>query len=456
MLWPESTTRDATGRMIIGGIALTDLARDFDTPLYVFDEQTLRARARRFVAAMAAAYQSSRVLYAGKAYLSPAIVRILHEEGLGLDVVSGGELYGGLLAGVPAAEMTFHGNNKSEAELREAIEAGVGFIAADNDLELDRLIELSAGNKRPVVKQSDAIGTSNEVGSQLGTRVPLLLRLNPGIDVHTHDKIKTGAVDSKFGFPLWTGDAEAACAKAAAAPGLDLAGFHVHLGSQLFDPAASRLAVRRLVEFAAAMRERYGVDTRVISPGGGFGIAYTEQDEEATFAEWANVAADELRAACGEHGLPLPELTVEPGRSIVGPAAVALYEVGASKRIEGVRHYVSVDGGMADNIRPTLYGAVYTAEIANRAASGALEPVTIAGRFCESGDILIKDARLPALRTGDLLAMPSAGAYALPMASNYNAVPRPAVVLVKDGQARLIRRRETYADVFASEIVAAG
>lgn len=431
MLWPETTTRDVDGQMRIGGIALTDLAAEFGTPLYVFDEATLRARARRFVAAMSAAYPKSRVLYAGKAYLSPAIVRILHEEGLGLDVVSGGELYGGKLAGVPPAEMTFHGNNKTEQELEEAIASGVGFIAVDNDLELARLCDLT---------------------SDSGTRVPVLLRLNPGIDVHTHDKIKTGAVDSKFGFPLWTGDAERACAAAAGAPGLDLAGFHVHLGSQLFDPSATKLAVRRLVEFAARMRDAYGVETRVISPGGGFGIAYTEKDEETVFEAWAKAAGSEMVAACEEHGLPLPELTVEPGRSIVGPAAVALYRVGASKRIEGVRHYVAVDGGMADNIRPALYGAVYTAEIVNRNAAGSVSEVTIAGRYCESGDILIKDARLPELRPGDLLAMPSAGAYALPMASNYNAMPRPAAVLVGNGRARLIRRRETYADVFTSEV----
>jgi len=343
-------------------------------------------------------------------------------------------LYGGLLAGVPASEMTFHGNNKSELELREAIEFGVGYIAVDNDLELERLRELS---------------------SMLGTRVPLLLRLNPGIDVHTHDKIKTGAVDSKFGFPLWTGAAETAFAFAAASANLDLQGLHVHLGSQLFDPAACRLAVRTLVEFAARMRDGYRIEANVISPGGGFGIAYTDQDEEAVFEEWAQIAADELRAACNEYGLPLPELTVEPGRAIVGPAAIAVYEVGASKRIEGVRHYVSVDGGMADNIRPTLYGATYSAEIANRDSAGPRRAVTIAGRYCESGDVLIRDALLPEMRPGDLLAMPSAGAYALPMASNYNAVPRPAVVLVSEGAARLIRRRETYGDVFASEVVEA-
>jgi diaminopimelate decarboxylase len=432
MLWPETTTRISSGGLAIGGMPVSELAREFGTPLYIFDEQTLRSRARRFVAALSAAYPKTRVLYAGKAYLSPAIVRLLHEEGIGLDVVSGGELYGGLLAGVPASEMTFHGNNKSVSELREAIEAGVGYIAVDNDLELQRLISLS---------------------DDLGTRVSLLLRLNPGIDVHTHDKIKTGAVDSKFGFPLWSGDAEAACAIAAAAPNLRLDGFHVHLGSQLFDPDACRLAIRKLAQFAARMREKYAVETEVISPGGGFGIAYTEQDEESVFEEWARVAGTELMAACDENGLALPELTVEPGRSLVGPAAIAVYEVGASKRIEGVRHYISVDGGMADNIRPALYGAVYTAEIANRESDGPQERVTIAGRFCESGDILIQDARLPELRPGDLLAMPSAGAYALPMASNYNATPRPAVILVNDGVARLIRRRETYADVFAAEIV---
>lgn len=431
MLWPETTTRDEQGVLTVGGKRLTDLAAEFGTPLYVFDESTLRARARRVVAAMRAAYPRPRVLYAGKAYLSPAIVRLLREEGLGLDVVSGGELYGGLRAGVPASEVTFHGNNKSEAELRQAVEAGVGLIAVDNDLELRRLSALA---------------------NEFGTRVPVLLRLNPGIDVHTHDKIKTGAIDSKFGFPLWSGDAERAVAAVVASGGLDLRGYHAHLGSQLLDPEASRLAVELLIEFGARMRDRHGVSPAVISPGGGFGIAYGEQDDEAVFEEWARITGETAIRASERHGLPLPELTVEPGRSIVGPAAVALYEIGASKAIPGVRHYVSVDGGMADNIRPTLYDARYTAEVANRLAEGETAPVTIAGRFCESGDILIEQIALPPLEPGDLLAMPAAGAYALPMASNYNAVPRPAVVLVDNGAARLIRRRETYEDVFAAEI----
>lgn len=431
MLWPETARRDDNGALCIGGVPVPELVAEFGTPLYVYDEATLRNRAKRYLASLRAVYPKSRMLFAGKASLSPAIIAILHSEGLGLDVVSGGELYGGLLAGVAASEMTFHGNNKSKAELREAIAAGVGYIAIDNDLELEHLSHLT---------------------SETGTRVRALLRLNPGIDVHTHAKIKTGAIDSKFGFPLWTGDAERACATAVQIPGLDLRGYHVHLGSQLFDPDACGLAVEMLIEFGARMRERYGIEPSVISPGGGFGIAYTEEGEESAFEEWAKRTASAATEASRRFGLELPEITVEPGRTLVGPAAIAVYEVGAHKRIEGVRHYVSVDGGMADNIRPTLYDAVYTADVANRYADGPKERVTIAGRFCESGDILIKDIELPALESGDLLAMPSAGAYSLPMASNYNATPRPAVVIVNDGVARLARRRETYADVFAAEI----
>ncbi len=418
--------------MEIGGVGLPDLAAEFGTPLYIFDEATLRARCQRMVSAMSAAYPNSRVLYAGKAYLSPAIVQILHQEGLGLDVVSGGELYGGLLAGIPASDMTFHGNNKGLDELRDAIQAGIGHIAVDNELELSRLSQLA---------------------KEFGTKIPLLLRLNPGIDVHTHEKIKTGAIDSKFGFPLWTGDAERICAIVASDPGLQLDGYHVHLGSQLFDPDASRVAVTMLIEFGARMKDQYGIEPRIISPGGGFGIAYGRTDEEAVFEEWAQITGRAAIETSAKHNLPLPVLTVEPGRSIVGPAGVAMYEVGAHKRIENVRHYVSVDGGMADNIRPTLYGAKYTAEIVNRLAAGPEEVVTIAGRFCESGDVLISDISMPAMESGDLIAMPSAGAYALPMASNYNATPRPAVVLVSEGKARLIRRRETYADVFATEVL---
>jgi diaminopimelate decarboxylase len=432
MLWPETTRRDDQGRIEIGGVPLTTLASAYGTPLYVFDEVTLRNRARRIVAAMCAAYPKTKVFYAGKAFLSPALVRILHAEGLSLDVVSGGELYGGLLAGIPPAEITFHGNNKSVTELKEAIAAGVGHIAVDNDLELDHLADLT--------KHTDA-------------KVPILLRLNPGIDVHTHEKIKTGAIDSKFGFPLWTGHAERAAARAVQIPGVDMCGYHVHLGSQLFDPDAARLAVEMLFAFAAKIERTYGAKTKMISTGGGFGIAYGEDNEESRFESWSKAIGATALAAADAEGIEPPELTVEPGRYIVGPSAVALYEVGSEKNIPDVRHYVSVDGGMADNVRPSLYGAVYTAEVANRAAGPAVETVTIAGKYCESGDVLIKEIAMPKLIPGDLLAMPAAGAYALPLASNYNASTRPAVVIVNDGEARLIKRRETYADVFAADVI---
>ena len=431
MLWPETTERDSNGVLRIGGVTVTELADRFGTPLYVFDEATLRSRARSVRCAFERVYPRTRVLYAGKALLSRAILRILHEEGFGLDVVSGGELFAGLRAGIPAAAITFHGNNKSEQELREAIAAGVGSIAVDNHFELATLAHLTAQHK---------------------TKVPVLLRLNPGIDVHTHDKIKTGVIDSKFGFPIWNGDAASAVEQTVAIPGLELLGYHAHLGSQLFDAETMRVAIDVMIEFAAAMRQRHGVTPREFSPGGGYGIAYTEGDSEADLDGWAIVIAGSLTTACDRHGLPLPELAVEPGRTIVGPAAVALYTVGAIKDIPGVRRYVSVDGGMADNIRPSLYGARYTAGIANRAGSGPDVKVTIAGKYCESGDVLIQDVALPELHAGDLLAVPAAGAYCLPMASNYNHALRPAVVLVQDGNARLIRRRETYEDLIATEV----
>lgn len=431
MLWPQTTERDDDGGLRIGGVTATELSDRFGTPLYVFDEETLRCRARAVKQAFERVYPRTRVVYAGKALLSIPILRILHEEGFGLDVVSGGELFAGLRAGVPAAAITFHGNNKSEQELQEAIAAGVGLIAVDNHFELATLAHLTANHT---------------------TKVPVLLRLNPGVDVHTHDKIKTGVIDSKFGFPIWNGDAALAVERTVAIPGLELAGYHAHLGSQLFDAETMRVAIDAMIDFAAEMRQRHGVTPREFSPGGGYGIAYGEGDPEAGIDEWAKVIADSLIDACNRHDLPLPELAVEPGRSIVGPSAVALYRVGATKDIPGVRRYVSVDGGMADNIRPSLYGAHYTAAIANRAESGPKQRVTIAGKYCESGDILIQDVELPELNPGDLLAVPAAGAYCLAMASNYNHALRPAVVLAKDGDARLIRRRETYQDLIATEV----
>jgi diaminopimelate decarboxylase len=432
MLWPVTTERNDEGEITIAGISTTALVSEFGTPLYIYDETTLRMRASLAVSTFDRLYPNARVVYAGKALLSPAVVSILHDEGLGLDVASGGELYAGLAAGVPASEITFHGNNKSEQELREAIEAGVGLIAIDNDHEISLLTRLA---------------------SEFGKQIPVLVRLNPGIDVHTHEKIATGVADSKFGFPLWTGAAAAAIDRIVATPGLDLVGYHAHIGSQLFELVAYKLTIETLLDFAASVRDKHGFVPRVLSPGGGIGISYQAGDAEVDFTEWASLTSRTLTEGCERLNLPLPELVVEPGRSIVGPAAVAVYTAGAMKVIPGVRTYVSVDGGMADNIRPSLYGARYSAEVANREAQSTGDLVTIAGKYCESGDVLIRDIDLGDVTSGDLVAVPAVGAYCLAMASNYNLALRPAVVMVRDGNATLIRRRERYEDLLANEVL---
>jgi diaminopimelate decarboxylase len=432
MTWPVTTRRDPDGALSIGGVALPALAAAYDTPLYVFDETTLRQRARAIVGAFRAVYPKSRVVYAGKALLSPTIVGILVEEGIGLDVVSGGELAAGLRAGMPAAAMTLHGNNKSGDELRQAVAAGVGLIAIDNDLEIELLAE--------IVGAFDA-------------DVAVLLRLNPGIAAHTNDKMRTGALDSKFGFPIETGQAMAAVERVATTPGLRLIGYHAHIGSQIFDAGLVRQTIDRLLDIAEEARDRFGVEPRTIVPGGGFGVADDGSGADVSIQDWAEAAAEAIRVGAERHRLLLPELVVEPGRAIVGPAGVALYRVGARKAIPGVRTYVSVDGGMADNIRPSLYGAKYSAILANRDGAGEpRETVTIAGKYCESGDLLIEDIALPRLEPGDLLAVPMAGAYCLAMASNYNLAPRPAAALVCDGVHRLFRRRETLDDMLATEL----
>ncbi|MCC6314994.1 MAG: diaminopimelate decarboxylase [Thermomicrobiales bacterium] len=432
MTWPATAEWTPGGELTIGGVAASALAERYGTPLYVFDEATLRGRARAIRAAFTAAWPRSRVVYAGKAYLSPTLAAMLWEEGIGLDVVGGGELYAGLAAGVPAAAMTMHGNNKSERELREALEAGIGSIAVDNDLEIEMLARLATEQASPI---------------------PIVMRLNPGIIPNTHAKMLTGALDSKFGFPITTGAAAAAVDRVVAAGCFDLAGYHAHVGSQVFDPALVAETIGALLAFAAIMRDRHGIAPRTIVPGGGFGVADDASGDDVSIETWATTAAAALREGCARYGFAEPELVVEPGRAIIGPAGVTLYRVGARKEIPGVRTYVSVDGGMSDNIRPALYGAAYSAALANRTAEGPYERVSIAGKYCESGDVLIEAIDLPRLQPGDLLAVPMTGAYCLAMASNYNLAPRPAAVLVNDGVSRLFRRRETYADVLASELL---
>ena len=464
-LWPLTALMADDGALWLGGCAASALAAEFGTPLYVFDEETLRTQARTYREALARHYPGpAQAAYAAKAYLCTAIAQLFAEERLDLDVVSGGELHVALRAGFPPERIHFHGNNKSREELSEALAAGIGRIVVDNFHELETLAALS----------TDSRFTFHE------SRVPIWLRLSPGIAAHTHAHIQTGHLDTKFGFPITTGDAERAVSLALRTPGLELVGLHCHIGSQIYEPESLADAAAVLIVFAAEMRDRHGFTLRELSPGGGWGVPMTEDDPAAPVEPYIAALTAAIVDTCRARGLDLPHLVLEPGRSLVAPAAVALYTVGARKEIPGVRTYVSVDGGMADNIRPALYGARYVArQIANRKLQTAHdweriderrttndesrhtqyatrntqhETITIAGKFCESGDILIRDFELPRLEAGDLLAIPMAGAYTLAMASNYNLARRPAVVLVKDGAARLIQRRETYADLVARDM----
>lgn len=428
---PVSAGVNDAGHLTIGGCDAVALASDFGTPLYVFDETTLRGQCRAFREAFGAAYPGTRVAYAAKAYLGRALAAIIAQEGLDLDVVSGGELAIAASVGFPAERIHFHGNNKSEQELREALDYGVGRIVIDNFHEMHLVSGLASAR---------------------GQRQRVLLRLSPGIDPHTHAHTTTGTLDSKFGIPLPTGQAESAVRQAQGMPGLDLVGLHVHLGSPVFDLEPYRQAVEVVMEFAARMKERYGFILTEFSPGGGFAVAYTPDQEPPSPGQYAQAIAGALREACQRYGLQAPALFVEPGRAIVARAAVALYTAGSWKEVPEVRRFVSLDGGMADNIRPALYGSQYSAVVANKMADGRRQRVTLAGKYCESGDILLRDADLPPIEPGDIVAMPAAGAYALAMASNYNASLRPAIVLVKDGQARLIRRRETYEDLMRCDV----
>jgi len=425
------TARVRHGRLSVGGCDLQELTRAFGSPLYVFDETEVRETCRAYVRAFTERHADSEITYASKAYLSRWIASVMREEGISLDVVSGGELAIALSAGFPASRCHFHGNNKGEQELREAVEAGIGRIIVDNFFELETL---------------------DRIARSLGVAQRIILRLSPGVDAHTHAKTTTGTLDNKFGLPISTGHAEQAVAEAARMGNVELAGYHCHLGSPLFDVSPYDEANAVMLRFAAEMRQRHGVELREYSPGGGFAAQYVREKPAPPVEVYAEAIVSSFKRRCEEHGLPLPHLFVEPGRSLVARAGVALYTAGSSKSVEGVRTWISVDGGMADNIRPALYGARYEAVVANRADEEPSETVTIAGKYCESGDILVEDVALPPVRPGDVIALPASGAYNLTMASNYNASPRPAVVVVKDGNATLIRRRETYDDLLATDV----
>ncbi len=425
------TTAVRDGRLSIGGWDAHELTRSFGSPLYVFDEHELRETCREYVQAFTSRHADTEITYASKAYLSRWMASVARDEGIGLDIVSGGELAVALSAGFPAGRCHFHGNNKGEDELREAMHAGIGRIIVDNFHELEMVDRLARA---------------------MGIVQTIILRLSPNVDARTHAKTTTGTLNTKFGIAISTGAAEQAIVEAQRMAGVDLAGLHSHLGSPLFDLEPYDEANAVMLPFAAEMRRKHGFELREYSPGGGFASQYVRERPAPSTDAYGETVVASFKRRCVENDLPLPHLFVEPGRSLVARAGVALYTVGSSKHVEGLRTWVSVDGGMADNIRPAIYDAKYEAVVVNRADDAATETVTIAGKYCESGDLLIKDAQLPPTQPGDVIALPASGAYCLSMASNYNMALKPAVVVVSDGGTKLIRRRETYADLLATDV----
>ncbi len=428
-LFPQTAEVDKQGHLIIGGCDTLRLAAEFGTPLYLFDEVSLRRKCAEFKAEFSQRYADTTVVYASKAFINKALLLMFKEQGLGLDVVSGGELGIAHSAGFPMGRVYFHGNNKSVGEIGLALEWGVGRIVVDNFHELNMLGELA---------------------KERGNTADILLRITPGVDPHTHTYVTTGNIDSKFGFPL--AYSEEAVAKAMSMPNLNLIGLHFHIGSQISEVEPYQQAIEFILGFAAGMKEKHRFELKELDIGGGFAVQYTLNSPAPPVSTYAEAMTSSVIGGCRKLGMALPRLIIEPGRSIVAQACVALYEIGVVKEIPGVRCYVSVDGGMADNIRPALYGAKQEAVIANRMLDKEGGKFTIAGKFCESGDILIRDITLPQPVAGDILAVPGCGAYCLPQACNYNASFKVAVVMAQGGRARLIRRRETLEDLVRCDL----
>ncbi|MET9022920.1 diaminopimelate decarboxylase [Actinopolymorpha sp. NPDC004070] len=431
-LWPANVTKGANGVLSVAGVEVTKLAEEYGTPAYVVDEDDFRARCRDFRDGFA----GWDVYYAGKAFLCAEVARWVAQEGLRLDVCTGGELAVALRSGFPADRIAFHGNNKSESELTRALDAGVARIVVDSHEEISRLAKLAADR---------------------GVTAPVLVRVTVGVEAHTHEYIATAHEDQKFGFSLAGGDAAAAVDRVLAEPSLELRGLHSHIGSQIFDSGGFEIAARRVVGLHAQVRDRHGVDLPELCLGGGFGIAYTTQDDPESPAQLANELAAIVEHECHGYGVVKPRLSVEPGRAIAGPAVLTLYEVGTVKRVEldagAVRTYVAVDGGMSDNIRTALYDADFSCTLASRRSSAPPALSRVVGKHCESGDIVVKDEFLPGdVRPGDLVAVPATGAYCRSLASTYNHVPRPPVVAVRAGAARVIVRRETEEDLMRLDV----
>jgi diaminopimelate decarboxylase len=439
-LWPRNVHRAHDGSLVVAGVPVTEIAARFGTPAYVLDEEDFRARAADFRDAFTNAFGrlcgGADVYYAGKALLSTAVARWIATDGLSLDVCTGGELAVAERAGFPAERIEMHGNNKSIAELTQAVQAGVGRI---------------------IIDAPDEVGRLNEIAEAANRLVAVLVRVTVGVEAHTHEYIATAHEDQKFGLSLTDGTATKVVGQLLAAPALELRGIHSHIGSQIFDTAGFEVAARRAIGLHARIRDEYGIELPELNLGGGFGIRYTTQDDPMTPTELAQGLADIIAHECRAYGIPCPRIAVEPGRAIAGPAMFTLYEVGTVKDVSldagAHRMYVAVDGGMSDNIRPALYDADFAATLASRTSDAQPMLSRVVGKHCESGDIIVKDEFLPRdVHAGDLLAVPATGAYCRALSSNYNHVPRPPVLAVRDGHVRTLIRRETMDDLLRLDV----
>lgn len=424
--------RTEENTLVIGGIKTTKLVEEFGTPLYVMDENLIRENCRRYFQAFSCENRGNKVAYAGKAFLTLAMCKIIEEEGLCLDVVSGGELYTAYKADFPLKKVLFHGNNKTLEEIEMGVKLGVGTFVVDNLFEIEQL---------------------NKIARDYERKQDIYLRITPGIEAHTHEYIKTGQIDSKFGFAPVGDNIINAIKRAIKLENINLLGLHCHIGSQIFEITPYEDAAEIMLNLINRVKNETGYIIKELDLGGGFGIYYSDEDKPREIEEYCNAIINKVDEVCKNLELERPTLIIEPGRSIAGNAGITLYTIGSIKNIPSVRKYVSVDGGMTDNIRPALYKARYECIVANRVIYDAKEKVTISGKCCESGDILLNAIKIPSVLSGDVLAVMSTGAYGYSMSNNYNKIPKPAVVMVKDGKIKIICKRESYDDIIKNEVI---
>ena len=432
MFVSENLSVNEKGHLTIGGCDTVELAKQYGTPLYVLDENKIRKTCRSYVDSFKKYYDGNGMpLYASKALSCKELCRIINQENLGLDVVSGGEIYTALQAGYPMEKVHFHGNNKTAEEIKFALDSKVGKFVVDNLYELKLL---------------------NDIAQEKNVVANISFRIKPGVDAHTHDFIMTGQIDSKFGFALETGEAYEAVKEAIKLDNVKLTELHCHIGSQIFDIDPFVAAAEIMIDFIAKIKNELGVVITELNLGGGFGIKYTERDEPVPYEKYMEKVSVTVKSKCAEHNIDVPYICIEPGRSIVGEAGITLYTAGGKKEIPDIRTYLSVDGGMTDNIRYALYQSDYTVINASKADKEPDETVTVAGRCCESGDLIQENIKVANPEVGDIIAVLSTGAYNYSMASNYNRVPKPAMVMVNNGESRLIIKRETYEDIIKNDI----